>query len=1121
MRYSRTIKRWTHKIPVLCSSASAGIAVFALIVWIFGSWKFLTFGFNHVPMAPSTAILLIVINSIFVVEIYKVPFRARRMVTLSALLFVAIVSVLVLMESRFGFIFHIEGFLSGGGETLQGIPVGRMAPITAITFILIAGSLFWRFNSTSGKRVFQGTALLSVLIVLVIASIILCGYMLGAPFLYGGLTIPMSFLAAISFLLLGLGLVWNIGRGLFISEVSDQKGAFRTPFPWLPTGMILCFAAMIVVTGFLYFRNEAANARRTAQDQLSAIARLKVDQIVNWRNERLGDAGSLTDSPFLSRALAEWTETNNSALKEELLLFFQALSKHYQYSDILFVGMDNRIRLSLQDRSPSVPSLIKDAATVAFKKQKPVMMDLHTVPDRYEPHFDLLAPIFRRDNERIAPLGLVVLRCSARQLFYPIVEYWPTTSSTAETLLVEKSGEDVLFLNDLRHRKGSALKYRLPLRKTNLPAALGVQGYRGVAEGIDYRGVPVVAAMKAVPDTPWVMVAKIDQQEIYAPLRERGWSTGIVVLVMTFFLALVVGFLWWRRDRRWIVRQMIADRKEKELAREIEYFLKSAQDIIIFADDEGHIFDANRRALEAYGYSLDELKSMNLSELSPPGAHGETMLHLLDPNKENHPVFETVQLRKDGSTFPVEISVGLVEIAGVVKIMEIVRDITERKLAENEREIATEFLRIVNESTTKKAMIHAALTFFKERVGCEAVGIRLQDGEDYPYFETRGFPPEFVLLENSLCARDEKGQVIRDLTNLPIIECMCGNVIRGRFDPSKSFFTADGSFWSNGTSELLATTSDKDRLTRTRNRCNGAGYESVALMPLRSREECMGLLQLNDHRRGVFSKETIYLWERLAGYLTIALLRFRDEEEIRQLNQTLEQRVIDRTVKLENTNKELEAFSYSVSHDLRSPLRGIDGFSKVLLEDYADQLDETARGYLFRVRKAAQRMGFLIDDLLRLSRITKKEIALEPIDLSRIAADIIETLRRNEPERSVETVIRDKINAIADPYFIHIAMENLLNNAWKFTGKNQKAKIEFGVFRQDGENIYYVSDNGVGFDMAYMDKLFRPFQRLHREDEFPGTGVGLATVHRIINRLGGRIWVEAKPNDGVTFYFTI
>ena len=210
------------------------------------------------------------------------------------------------------------------------------------------------------------------------------------------------------------------------------------------------------------------------------------------------------------------------------------------------------------------------------------------------------------------------------------------------------------------------------------------------------------------------------------------------------------------------------------------------------------------------------------------------------------------------------------------------RDITQRKWEEKEREIATGFLRLVNESRGKRDLIRAAATFFQEQSGCEAVGIRLKEDEDYPYYETRGFPQEFVLLENQLCARDSAGVVVRDSAGSPVCDCMCGNVIRGRFDPSQPFFTARGSFWTNSTSELLASTTEADPQARTRNRCNGEGYESVALIALLSGEDRWGLLQLNDRRKGRFTAEGIALWERLAGYLAVALAKTMAEEALRE-----------------------------------------------------------------------------------------------------------------------------------------------------------------------------------------------------------------------------------------------
>jgi PAS domain S-box-containing protein len=263
--------------------------------------------------------------------------------------------------------------------------------------------------------------------------------------------------------------------------------------------------------------------------------------------------------------------------------------------------------------------------------------------------------------------------------------------------------------------------------------------------------------------------------------------------------------------------------------------------------------------------------------------------------------------------------------------------------------------------------------------------------------------------------------------------------------------------------------------------------------------------------------------------------RKQAEDRIRQMNVELEQRVSDRTSQLdfalqqerqaraalEAANKELEAFSYSVSHDLRAPLRAIDGFSNTLLTGYHDVLDERGQDYLRRVRAAAQKMGQLIDDILDLSRATRAEMREQPVDLSTLAGDILNELKADQPERSVEIDVQPGLVAEADPHLIRIALYNLLGNAWKFTSKRETARIEFGSYDKDGETVFFVRDNGAGFDQAYAEKLFSPFQRLHRETEFSGTGIGLALVSRILSRHHGRIWAESEPDKGATFYFTL
>jgi PAS domain S-box-containing protein len=241
------------------------------------------------------------------------------------------------------------------------------------------------------------------------------------------------------------------------------------------------------------------------------------------------------------------------------------------------------------------------------------------------------------------------------------------------------------------------------------------------------------------------------------------------------------------------------------------------------------------------------------------------------------------------------------------------------------------------------------------------------------------------------------------------------------------------------------------------------------------------------------------------------------ENRIQKLNTDLQERAIQ----LETTVQELEAFSYSVSHDLRTPLRSIDGFSQALLEDYADQLPEEGQNHLMRVRAAAQGMAQLIDDLLGLSRVTRAPMQSKFVNLSALAQSIVNNLKRTQPERQVSFLIATDLSAKGDPDLLRIVLENLLNNAWKFTSKRTDAYIEVGVQDESEGRIFFVRDNGAGFDMAHASKLFGAFQRLHAMTEFPGTGIGLATIQRIIHRHGGHIWAEGAVDQGATFFFTL
>ncbi len=305
------------------------------------------------------------------------------------------------------------------------------------------------------------------------------------------------------------------------------------------------------------------------------------------------------------------------------------------------------------------------------------------------------------------------------------------------------------------------------------------------------------------------------------------------------------------------------------------------------------------------------------------------------------------------------------------------------------------------------------------------------------------------------------------------------------------------------------------------------------VVPLLQGENLWGLLCIHQcHAPREWQTTEIEFVSQIANHLGVALKqaelianlqaeveeRQQAEQAVKSLNQGLQRAFLEMKV----VNKELEAFCYSVSHDLRAPLRSIDGFSQALIEECLDNLGTAGQDYLRRIRAATQRMGHLIDDLLNLSRVTRSNIYLQSVDLSLLASAICTDLQESQPERQVDFIIQTGLIAQGDASLLQVLLVNLLDNAWKFTNKHAAARIEFGMISSEGAvPTYFVKDDGAGFDMAYISNLFAPFRRLHRVEHFPGNGVGLATVQRIVNRHGGRIWAEAGVEKGATFYFTL
>jgi signal transduction histidine kinase len=575
--------------------------------------------------------------------------------------------------------------------------------------------------------------------------------------------------------------------------------------------VFLILSIGIGAAGFWYYSAQKKSRLADYGRQLGAIADLKIHEIHTWRRERLGDAEVVSHEPDFPQVIkAIQARSKPQSPSQGFRAWLNTFLSSFGYLDAVIFGADGQVLYRIRPApAENVDAETRRGIAGVLRSGAPALTDLYFPGDSSAASMDILAPIpDPKDASRT--IGVLAFRINPYNFLYPLIQTWPTASDSAETLLVRREGEEVVYLNELRHRKGTAGRLRFPLTDSRLPAAKAVSGFSGVVEGSDYRGIPVLAATRAIPDSPWFLVSKVDLDEVLRPVRREGRILALLCFALI-------------------------------------------------------------------------------------GAAGMATANLIRREQVHH---------------------------------------LRRERAEQ-----------------------------RERLKAEA--------------------------------------------------------------------------------------------------------------------------------------------------------------EVLKLNAELEERVRRRTVQLEEANQELEAFSYSVSHDLRAPLRVIDGFSQALLEDYGGRIDEEGKSHLDRIRSNAQFMGELIDDMLKLARLSKTEIRAEEIDLSRLARESASDIARAYPNRIVDLVIADGLPARSDSHLVRAVLDNLFDNAWKFTAPIPRPRVEFGADLGGKRPVYFIRDNGVGFDMMYVGKLFGIFQRLHDRNEFPGTGIGLATVQRIIHRLGGRVWAEGREGRGATFFFTM
>ncbi|HJW26669.1 MAG TPA: PAS domain S-box protein [Rhodocyclaceae bacterium] len=948
------------------------------------------------------------------------------------------------------------------------------------------------------------------------------------------------------------------------------------PRPWRLLAVFVFFVLCIGSLGWWAYTTEADNLRQRQYEELNAIAHFKATQIADWLAERRWDAALVFSSPFSRRDFSQWLDRRDWLAGERLKARLQSLLVNENYAGVELLDPTGAISLAVgpmhHDPDESTPARLAALSHAT----EPQLIDLH----RHGPDSSVLLayvmPIAGLDDRQGAPIGYLWLIIDPEQTLYPLIQSWPTPSPSAETLIVRRDGNDILYLNDLRHRPDTAMRLRQPLTDTDLPAARAVLGHEGIFEGHDYRGIEVISFLRAIPGTPWRMVTKVDRSEVFSAIRQIAQITVLASLILLALAALLLWLLWRRQ-------QMAA---RLQVRQELERIADVSPGVIhsfCLRPDGSTAFPYASPAIQTvYGYGPEQLAADAapiMARVHPDDAErltaaAQASARDLSPwqaeFRYSHP--------SRGEIWVEEKSVPTRQADGTIVWHGFLSDITERKrieqaLRESEARFSTvfrdsplaisisgiddglfievndAFLRTFDESRedvightsaelgiwadpADRARIVGALkatgtvrnaeTRFRRRSGevldiLYSVGKTELDGHSY-LLSMFADVTSLRRAEQALAASRERyrllfehmldgcalgrmryeGEVPVDFLCLDVNPAFAGQtgvrnlvgkwaseVLPGIRQGNPDLFNAFGRVARSGRSERLET-----------------------YVPVLQKWFSISVFSTEpEHFAAIFDNIT----ERKQAQLALEAHR-----------QQLEAAVAARTAELVAVNKELQAFTYAASHDLKAPLRGISGFATLLERDYLDRLGEDGARYLEHICRSAARMTNLIDDLLAYARLEQQTQQVRSIDLPEAVHAIL--AERHEEIRQLGAEVRTEVpeaTVRADSHGLAQVLRNLVGNALKYSAKVPHPAVHIGGELRPGWCRLWVRDNGVGFDMAYHDRIFEIFRRLHSSQDFQGTGVGLALVKKAMERMGGRVWAESAPGQGATFYLEL
>ncbi len=1140
-------------------------------------------------------------------------------------------------------------------------------------------------------------------------------------------------------------------------------------------------AVILICLGYWHYRAEKGEIRKEQWQTLAAIGKLKAKQIHEWRKERMAEVvRAARDSLTISSASKYLIDPGNQVRRSELQECLRAEMTGQDSGASLIFDTRENLLASTENAGGPVDPATRKALREALVDNKSVASDFFRSPDG-SIHIDFAAPV---PDEKGETQAVLILRHDAESHLYPLLQEWPTSNHSGETLLVQRDGNEVVFLSKLRHRNDPSLSLRHPLTDTQMPAVQAVLGRQGIFEGKDYRGVDVVCALLPVSDSPWFITAKVDAEDLFSAARYRAGVITLIVVLLILLSAGVVAFFY-RQRQTGILNDLVKAERQKVEAQERELrigqqhrtILQTAIDGFFILDAQGRIQEVNDAYCRMTGYSEQELLTMCVADLEASESKEEAASHIQKIMARGQDRFESRQRRKDGEIIDVEVSaqfkadeggivlflrditehkkhqmelqerdrklreskarydemarqipagiytmrlhtdgsagfeylseklcqmlgceeheglrdpervfgtihpddlasldvairvaaqnrslfrwegrsliwgkMGWVHVESEPTVLPngdilwngVVSDITERKQTEDAlrdseerfsrlfksmeegfflaelifdpsgkpvdwrfldvnpaysrimglrreevighsvRELfpgledfwfeahtrcaltgepanfegfvqATgryyvnhlhspchgQFACIFTDITARKQadacrrigaeILHGLLQFddiqssvrrivatLKKEGGFDAVGIRMQEGDDFPYAFQDGFPEGFLRTENSLVARGPDGGLCRDNDGNACLECTCGLVLTGRTDPSNPLFTPGGSCWTNDSLFLPRTPDDNDRRLHPRNQCIHYGYASVALIPIRTQERIIGLIQINDRRKGCFTLETVEILEGVAGYIGETLMRKKFEQE---RNEAL--------LRAEAAAAAKSEFLGVMSHELRTPLNGVLGFSE-LLSDTA--LDDEQKSYTQTIRKSGEHLLAIVNDILDFSSIEKGTLAIHEgcFAIAELVNSSGQTIQKAAKDKGIEfhTVVGSDVpgRISGDELRIRQILINLLGNAVKFTSRGS-VTLEVAKVTEGSEELlaFSVEDTGIGMAPGTMSVLFQPFTQaeMKMSRTFGGTGLGLAISQRLAEAMGGKITVTSTPGKGSVFTFRL